>query len=175
MKRKFCLLVLALPFIFLSACANTATNPATPTPTSVATHMITPTPTSTPVSSPILGVYTSTITRKDIDSTDLTRNAAAGSDVQPGTWVLTFRSDGYYTAFGGIYPYGTSYIGAGPYILAQNQLTLVDGKCQEFYFDGRVGTYSWSLQGNALILKMVGDTCTARILVMTSHPWIRQH
>lgn len=172
MRRRLYLLALALLASLLTSCESPTSHPVAYTPTSTSTA--TSTPTGAIVSSPLIGTYTTTITQKDINAVDLTRNALTGSDVQPGSWLLTFRNDGYYTAFGGNYPLGISYIGAGPYIVAQNKLTLVDGKCEEFYSEGRIGVYSWSLKGKWLLLKMIADTCTARVLVMTSHPWQRQ-
>jgi hypothetical protein len=172
MNRRSYLFTLVLLISFLAACSSTTSLPTTSTPTPGVTA--TSTPTSRPVSTALIGMYTATITRKDIASVDLARNALSGSDVQPGTWILTFRDDGYYTTLGGNYPLGISYIGAGPYSVTQNQLVLNDAKCEEFYQDGRTGIYSWSLQRDMLTLKPVFDMCTARILVMASHPWKRQ-
>ena len=94
MNRRSCLLTLVLLISFLAACSSTTSLPTTSTPTPGVTA--TSTPTSQPVSTPLIGTYTTMITRKDIASVDLARNALSGSDVQPGAWVLTFRDDEFY-------------------------------------------------------------------------------
>ena len=64
--------------------------------------------------------------------------------------------------------------------MSKNRLIEKDNKCYEFWSfeygpDTATGTYTWSIQGKTLILKVVGvDVCPARKLIFTSHHLLKQ-
>jgi hypothetical protein len=76
-----------------------------------------------------IGMYTAMITPEEIASA---HNPRILFQVQPGSWNLVFRSDGYYTLMTNNHPYGTSYIGEGSYTITANQLISKDGNCWEY-------------------------------------------
>lgn len=98
----------------------------------------------------------------------------------PGTWILTFRSDGVWIAEDSV-GYGRQYIGTEVYTVVQNQVTLkTDSKCLEYYVpyygpEAQSATYIWRLSGQKLILQTARDLCAPRKIVLASHPWTRQN
>jgi len=170
----FVLLVLFL--CMLAACSNAA-------PSVQPRVSASPTPMPVAISSALLGTYTTTIVERDVAShpelDTAWQGTNAGGMALPGTWILTFRSDGVWIAEDSV-GYGRQYIGTGIYTVTQNQVTLkTDSKCLEYYVpyygpEAQSATYIWRLSGQKLILQTVRDLCTPRKIVLVSHPWTRQ-
>ncbi len=169
MRKILGLLYLVL-LASLVGCSYTTTSPA------LSANQVTPvnTPTTAPISSPLVGTYTTTITRQDLIPL-YGPNPVLFFTAAPGSWTLVYRSDGYYTVETNNHPNGVSYVGQGPYTLTANRLTMKDGPCLELYgHKGQIGTDTWSLQGTKLVIKALQDFCPPRRLVLTSHPWLMQ-
>jgi len=126
------------------------------------------------VNSPLVGSFTTTITKQDglvmVTSPAVTVPGSDGT-VAVGSWLIEFGPDGYYTALGDNSNSPFQYVCLGQYTVTGNQLTVSDAKCCEFNGPAaRTATYSWTLEGNVLTLKVVGrDLCSARRLLFTSH------
>ncbi len=126
------------------------------------------------VKSPLVGSYTTTITKKDGTFMGISPAVIIPSDVGSvalGDWLIEFNSDGYYTAQGPNSNASAQYAGLGQYAVAADLLTISDAKCWEFNGpQARTATYRWTLQRQLLLLKVVGvDLCSARKLLLTSH------
>lgn len=160
----------------LGACGDTAPRHSSPMTQAVYVH--TPPPHT---DSPIVGIYTTTITSQDLVSYPELRTQSkigGGTDIV-GSWILTFESDGSYTALNGDYRSGEQYIGAGFFSVTHNHLTILsDSKCLEFYvplhgLEAEIGMFTWSLNGKKLELQAIQDLCTVRNVLFTTHPWIK--
>jgi len=131
------------------------------------------------VNSPLVGNYSTTITKQDgvflVTSPAVTVPGSEGT-VAVGFWLIEFGADGYYAALGNNSGSPDQYAGLGQYTVMGNQLTISDAKCWEFNGpEARIATYSWSLVGRVLTLKVVGgDLCSARKLLFTRHALMRQ-
>ena len=167
---------LILLMVILAACQQ-----AVPSTTTV---QITATPTTpTPdISSPLIGTYTTIITSRDVaghpELNTGPQGQNAGGMALPGTWILTYRSDGIWLAQTN-FELGRQYIGTGKYSITQNQITLLtDSRCLEYYVPyygpgAQSATYTWQLSGKTLVLQTASDLCLPRKIIMTSHPWMR--
>jgi type IV secretory pathway VirB10-like protein len=125
--------------------------PPTPTPVPPTPTRVPPTPTVDAVVALLAGTYTTTITVQDTNE---------GVD---GDWELEFT------------PYGILYLtwegerlGQSSYAVTQDQIEVGAGPgC------GSPGTYRWALESGVLAFTRVGDSCTARRTIMTTHPLLR--
>ena len=131
------------------------------------------------VESPLVGSYTTTITKKDgtfmgISPAVIVPNSVGS--VALGEWVIEFRNDGYFTAQGPNSNSSAQYAGLGQYFVIGDLLTISDSKCWEFNgTQARTATYQWTLTGEQLLLKDVRtDLCSARKLLFTSHSFRKQ-
>ena len=177
MSRIFRIPLFVLLVLIPAACAQT-------TPSVSPVHktnapQVTPTP---HIVSPLLGAYTTTVTHQDVvghpELDTGWQKGNAGGMALPGTWTLTFRSDGIWVAQDDN-EYGRQYIGTGMYIVTPNKVTLVtDSKCLEYYVpfygpQAQSATYIWRLSGSKLVLQTTQDSCVPRKIVLSSHPWTR--
>ena len=173
-SRIFSLILLV---VVLGACQQAAP------PTAPVQVTVVPTPPTSAISSPLIGTYTTVITSQDVAGhPELDTGAQkenAGGMALPGTWVLTYRSDGIWLAQDN-QEWGRQYIGTGVYSITHNQVTLLtDSKCLEYYVpyygpEAQSATYSWQLHGKVLVLQTGKDLCLPRKIVLSSHPWTRQ-
>ena len=170
MPKKILRMLFLLLIFGLASCSGSA---GTATPSPAATIAVTPvqrTPTST-IHSPLVGRYTLVVTSKDFDP-----NSPLAYNISTGTWILDFRPDGGIIGQDGNYlTLGATYVVLGQYTVRGNQFTMYDTKCWEFWGDNaKTATYSWTLQGDTLLLKAIGnDGCPGRSLLF-GHPWMRQ-
>jgi hypothetical protein len=173
-KKKFIISAFLLLGILAACSGGTTTTPSTARTVPKPVHAP-----PVPVKSPLVGSYTTIITQKDgtlmITSPAVIAPGSAGS-VALGGWLIAFNSDGYYTAQGPNSNASDQYAGLGQYTVTANLLSISDAKCWEF--DGpqaRTATYRWTLQGQMLRLNVVGnDLCSARSILLTSHPLRRE-
>lgn len=162
----------------LSACGGTTTqSPSHPTLATQVGYVHTPPPHT---DSPLVGIYTTTITPHDLTShPELMSPQGPGGINIVGTWTLVYKHNGSYTALNGNYTSGEQYIGSGFYSVTSNRLTILsDSKCLEFYVplhgpEAEVGMFIWSLQGKILKLQAIQDLCAVRNVLFTTHPWVR--
>jgi hypothetical protein len=161
-----------LYFVLLTGLLVACSSSSPPAKTAATTATAISTLTRQTPSSSIVGTYTMTITPKDIATAN---NPRITFEVQPGSWNLVLRSDGYYTVTTNYHPYGMSYVGEGTYTIAANRMVMKDGNCWEYFgSNGRFGTYTWSFQGKRLVFATIMDQCLSRKLVFTLHPWLLQ-
>ncbi len=174
MSKSFRVFWLAPLLMILAACQQ-----AGPSTAPIRSTAVPHTPTAIPaISSQLIGLYTTTITSRDVaghpelDTAGMKENA--GGMALPGTWTLSYRSDGIWLAQDSI-EWGRQYIGTGPFSVSKNQVTLVnDSKCLEYYgLQAQSATYSWRLSGDKLVLQTASDFCLPRKIVLVSHPWTR--
>ena len=112
---------------------------------------------------PLVGVYTTTITKHDIASSQELNN-------EVGTWLITFQVSGMYVGLLGNDPPIM-----GQYTMTQDQVILKNLACiQSAGPAAETGTYTWTLKGNMLTLKVVSDLCPYRKLVATAHPLLKR-
>lgn len=158
----------------LAACGNTPTTPPQSNHPAIWVH--TPPPHT---NSALVGTYTTTITKQDgialLSLPAVTFKDDAGT-LGLGLWIIQFRNDGYFTAESSYNNGPDVYVGFGQYVVTGNTLTVSDAKCWEFDGPrGQTAMYMWLLQGQKLILQVVGqDLCGTRKGLFTSHPLIRQ-
>jgi hypothetical protein len=173
MSKKF-LVAFGLILASVACSGNTAAPASRATPHVPFVH----TPPVHP-NSPLVGTYTTTITKRDgiflVDFPAVSVQGDMGS-LPIGNWMVEFRSDGYYTALGENSYSPAQYAGLGQYTVSGNHLTVSDVKCEEFDgHEGATATYAWELRGQVLTLKVVGaDLCPTRELLFTSHPLHKQ-
>jgi hypothetical protein len=159
------ILILALLLVFaLSAC--TAATPS-PTPTSAP-----PTDTPEPTEGPPLseGSYTTTITKEDFKELNIPEDQIC----EPiGTFTLTLQGNVWYLdqtpAEGCTVRFSWGYGSWEP--LGKKGITFHDdfgAGCQIDY------TYIWSVDGSQLNLQNGDDGCQGRVIIMSSHPWVKQ-
>ena len=176
-RRLSCSLVLFLLMSLLAACSGATSSPAS----GVRIHP-TATPTSDMIHSPLVGIYVTTITPKDVAGHLEFYDPAAPSSTSmylPGLWVLTFRTDGIWIAQGST-DLNNQYIGTGHYQVTPSQVTFVtDARCLEYYVpyygsQAQSATYTWRIRGKTLVLQAAQDPCAPRKIVLSSHPWTSQ-
>lgn len=164
MKRPPLLLGVLLLVSLLAACGSSAASTPASSPTKTV-PVSTPTPTREVITSPIVGTYSTTITKQDIASMPDRR-----FDIGPYTW--SFNDNGTYSwaQFG---PNGGS-PETGPYQVLQGTLSIMGSSYCASEFNAPGGTYSWVLKGNMLILQAKDDGCWDRKISLTAHPLLRQ-
>jgi hypothetical protein len=120
--------------------------PMPPTPTPVP-----PTPTLDAYVALLAGTYTTTITVQDTNE---------GVD---GDWELEF------TPFGILYlTWDGERLGQSSFAVTLDQIEIGAGPgC------GSAGVYRWALESGVLAFTRVGDSCTPRRTIMTTHPFLR--
>lgn len=181
MGKKFLVGLIIIVLLSLEvACSGptASSHPRTATATP-AIYVHTPPPHT---DSPLVGVYTTTITRRDLVSHPefMEPQPPRGGMNILGTWKLYLKSDGNYIALNGNYWSGEQYVGTGFYTVTQNHLNiLTDAKCLEFYVpfigpSAESAMYTWSLQKNILKLQAIRDLCPVRNMVFTLHPWVKE-
>ena len=112
---------------------------------------------------PLVGVYTTTITKDDVASSH-------GPNGEVGTWLITFQVGGTYVGL-----VGSDAPIMGQYTMTQDQVVLKNLTCLQSAGPGaETGTYTWTLKGNMLTLKVVSDLCPYRKLVATAHPLLKR-
>ncbi len=112
---------------------------------------------------PLVGVYATTITKSDVASS----RELSG---EIGTWLITFQVSGTYVGLLGNDPPIM-----GQYTMTQDQVILKNFVCiQSAGPAAETGTYTWTLKGNTLTLKVVSDLCPYRKLVATAHPLLKR-
>ena len=163
MKRTPLLLGVLLLVSLLAACGGGAASTPAASPTK-AVPVSTPTPTREVIASPIVGTYSTTITKQDAASMH-----ASSLDIGLHTW--SFNDDGTFSwrEFG---PNGGT--STGRYQVSQAALSVTDSSYCANAFNAPTGTYSWVLKGNMLILQVKDDACLDRQFVLTAHPLLRQ-
>src|SRR5579872_1542593 len=141
MKRHSVFLGILLLVSLLAACSGGAASPPVSSPTKTV-PVSTRTPTREVITSPIVGSYSTTITKQDIASMQ-------SSILFIGPYTMSFNDDGTFDlrSFG---PNGGS--DTGRYQVSQDELSLTDSICADQY-NAPTGTYSWVLKGNTLILR----------------------
>jgi hypothetical protein len=178
MQKKRVLVSCLFLLVILTACnGNTPTAPAALTsPTSVG-YVFPPAPTH--VNAPFVGDYSTIITTKD--ATPVTGAQAivvptAVGSLSTGRWVISFHANGYFVALGPNSNTSAQYAGLGQYKVKGDLLTIQDVKCWEFNGIGAyTATYRWTLQGQTLLLQVVGkENCPIRAVLLTSHHLTRQ-
>jgi predicted small lipoprotein YifL len=170
MSKKILRMVFLLLIFGLAACGGSGTT-STPSPTVTADVTATQSSPTPVIHSTLVGRYTLVVTSKDFDP-----DSPLAFNISTGTWVLDFRPDGGIIGQDGNYlTLAATYVVLGQYTVHGNQFTMYDTKCWEFWGDNaKTATYSWTLQGNTLLLKSIGnDGCPGRSLLF-SHPWTRQ-
>ena len=162
MKRHPLFLGILLLASLLAACGGGAASPPVSSPTKTGA-VSTPTPTREVITSPIVGSYSTTITKQDIASMQ-------SSILFIGPYTMSFNDDGTFDlrSFG---PNGGS--DTGRYQVSQGELSLTDSICADQY-NAPTGTYSWVLKGNTLILRAKEDGCPDRKIPLITHPLLRQ-
>jgi len=165
MKSSPLLLGVLLLVSLLAACGGGAASPPASSPTKTV-PVSTPTPTREVITSPIVGSYSTTITKQDIAS-------MPDRKIDVGTYMVSFIDDGSFsvTEFG-----PNSGSEDGSYQVSQGVLTIMDAtysSCAD-QWHAPTGTYSWVLKGNMLILQAKDDGCLDRKILLTAHPLLRQ-
>jgi hypothetical protein len=174
MSQKKSIIFGILFLVILVGCDNGTTSPNN---TATIPHGVWTPPAR--VDSPLVGSYTTTITKQDGtfmgDAPAVIIPSSVGS-VALGDWVIEFRNDGYFTAQGPNSNSSAQYAGMGQYKVTDNLLTISDSKCWEFNgIQARTATYKWILYGQQLLLKEAEpDLCGARKLLFTSHSLMKQ-
>jgi hypothetical protein len=163
MKKLPVFLGVLLLVSLLSACGNGAafTPASAPTQTVLAS---TPTLTHDVITSPVVGIYSLTITRQDIAS-------MPARSFNRGTYTIIFRDDSTYMM---IKNGSNGDIIFGYYLVLPGELSLTDLRECGGLWNAPTGTYSWMLKGNMLILQAIDDGCLDRQFVLESHPLLRQ-
>ena len=125
--------------------------PPTPTPVPPTPTPVPPTPTVDAVVALLAGTYTTTITTQEA----MDANADAAGD-----WELEFTESGIlYLTWDG------ERLGQSRYTVTQDQMEIEAGpECHS------PGTYLWMLESEVLTLTRVQDSCTPRLMVLTTHP-----
>jgi len=112
---------------------------------------------------PLVGVYATTITKHDVASSQ-------ELNYEVGTWLITFQVGGTYVGLLGNDPPIM-----GQYTMTQDLVILKNSACIQSAGPGaETGTYTWTLKGNMLTLKVVSDLCPYRKLLATAHPLLRR-
>ena len=150
MKRHPVFLGILLLASLLAACGGGAASPPASSPTKTV-PVSTPTPTREVITSPIVGSYSTTITKQDIASLH-------SSNLDIGDYTVSFNDNGTFNVrqFG---PNGGTV--TGPYQVSQGELSLT-GFNVSVQYNAPTGTYSWVLRGNMLILHAKEDGCPDR-------------
>jgi len=162
MNRHQLFLGILLLVSLLAACGGGAVSPPASSPTKTV-PLSTPTPTREVITSPIVGSYSTTITKQDIASMH-------ASNLDIGDYTVSFNDNGTFNVkqFG---PNGGT--ATGPYQVSQGELSLTDSMCASAW-NAPTGTYSWVLKGNMLILQAKDDGCLDRKIALVAHPLLRQ-
>ena len=163
MKRSPLLLGVLLLVSLLAACGGGAASTPAPSPTKTVS-VSTPTPTREVITSPIVGIYSTTITKQDIASMH-----ASTLDIGDHMWSFNGNSTYSWQQFG---PNGG--IDRGTYQVSQGALSITDSSYCADQWNAPTGTYSWVLKGNMLILQAKDDGCLNRKIILTAHPLLRQ-
>jgi hypothetical protein len=162
MKRHPLFLGILLLVSLLAACGGGAASPPASSPTKTVS-LSTPTPTREVITSPIVGSYSTTITKQDIASMQ-------SSSLFIAPYTVSFNEDGTFDlrSFG-----PNSGDDTGRYQVSQGELSLTDSICADQY-NAPTGMYSWVLRGNTLILHTKEDGCPDRKIPLIAHPLHRQ-
>jgi hypothetical protein len=163
MKRPPLLLGVLLLVSLLAACGGSAASAPASSPTKTV-PVSTPTPTREVITSPIVGIYSTTITKQDIASMH-----ASTLDIGDHMWSFNDNSTYSWQQFG---PNGGT--DRGTYQVSQGALSITDSSYCADQWNAPTGTYSWVLKGNMLILQAKDDGCLDRKIVLTTHPLLRQ-
>jgi hypothetical protein len=158
--------VLALVLV-LTACGVPALTPTATSLQPTVTLTLTPLslPTSSQVSSGILleSSYTTVITEAD----------ASQLGAQPdnvGTWTLMLDAASTFSL-----SLEQTLIASGSYQVIDDQIVFtVENICTGCRCGNNVGTYQWKFDGMQLAFTKVDSDCLDEVLVLTSHPWIKQ-
>lgn len=94
----------------------------------------------------------------------------AGSDTMAvGTWDLELREDGTFQV-----SQNANVAVQGRYTIEGDRITFNDEGGPAMCAEQPTGTYQWSVSGDQVTMMSVGDTCSGRLTVLTSHPLTRQ-
>ena len=157
MKRVVFLLCVLILANLLAACSGTSSTLTASARATMAASLP-----RAPVT-PLVGVYTTTITKDDVASSHELNNKV-------GSWLITFQVGGTYV---GLVGYDAPIM--GQYTMRQDQVVLKNLICLQGAGPGaETGTYTWTLKGNMLTLKVVSDLCPYRKLVATAHPLLKR-
>jgi hypothetical protein len=166
MKRPPLLFGVLLLVSLLTACSSGAAATPASSPTKTV-PVIAPTPTRELITSPIVGTYSATITKQDVAK-------MPDRSINLGTHKWSFNDNGTYNwIFNGPNTNGNGVDATGQYQVSQGELSLTDPVCASVW-NAPMGTYSWVLNGNMLILQAKDDGCLDRQFVLTTHPLLRQ-
>jgi len=150
----FCVLILAN---LLASCGGTSSTSTASAGATIAASLP-----RAPVT-PLVGVYTTTITKDDVASSH-------GLNNEVGTWLITFQVGGTYVGL-----VGSDTPIMGQYTMRQDQVVLKNLACLQSSGPGaEAGTYTWTLKGKMLTLKVVSDLCPYRKLLATAHPLLKR-
>jgi hypothetical protein len=122
------------------------------------------TPLPPPVPSILDGLYKKTV---PFEGTPVPCKRCAGYRLEGGTWSL-YLDRGVYKVF----QQDTDFSAVGSFVVSDDRITFFnDPYCEENL--QMVGTYTWTLDGNSLVLKAIDDPCSIglRARNLTSSPW----
>jgi hypothetical protein len=156
-KRVVFLLCVLILASLLASCSSTSSTLTTSAKATMAASLP-----RAPVT-PLVGVYVTTITKSDVAS-----SREFSSEI--GTWLITFQVSGMYVGLLGNDPPIM-----GQYTMTQDRVILKNLACIQSAGPGaETGTYTWTLKGNMLTLKVVSDLCPYRKLLATAHPLLKR-
>jgi hypothetical protein len=124
------------------------------------------TPLPPPIPSRLDGLYTKTV---PIEGTPVPCRRCAGYRLEGGVWSLYFDK-GVFKVF----QQDTDFEAIGSFTISGDRLMLFnDPYCEENL--QMVGTYTWKLDSNSLVLQAIDDSCSIglRARNLTSSPWTR--
>jgi hypothetical protein len=164
MKRPPLFFGVLLLVSLLAACGGGAASTPASSPTKTV-PVSTLTPTREVITSPIVGTYSTTITKQDIASMP-----DRSFDIGPYTWSFNDNGTTNWTQHG---PNGQG-TETAQYQVSKGTLSVTDSSYCASEFNAPGGMYSWVLKGNMLILQAKDDGCWDRKIVLTAHPLLRQ-
>jgi hypothetical protein len=116
---------------------------------------------------PLFGTYTTTITQQDIEAA----NFEIFEDLE-GTWDIQFSENGVIDWTYRANNLDREYAIHTEFSAADDTLVLGE-ESGEYSCDQTGVTYDWTGDGTQLALTNVDDSCTQRMIVLTSHPLVR--
>jgi hypothetical protein len=160
-------IVVILGILFLVGCGGTAPTPAAEAPTATsAPEQAVATPTA-PLQPPD-GTYTTTITEAELSPSVPEQFVCENA----GTFTLTVSGDQW--SLSQVAAPGCTVAdpeNSGSWEFSSNQVTFHDNQsfgCSLAY------TYQWSFEGTELRFTTVEDNCAPRVVLFSTHPWVRQ-